>query len=153
MTRTLLLALVCAHQVMAGEPRERHLRGATEAMTRPPVSIGSPSCRSGADGADSSSVSSRAGWWKRHLADTALHVGWASADMLSSRGMYELNPVLGRGPFGTRQVAISASIVGGIELTKWVLARRYPRSRVVRAMSLVPAALRGGVAARNWRVR
>jgi hypothetical protein len=94
-----------------------------------------------------------AGWWKRHLADTALHVGAASADMLSSRGMYELNPVLGRGPFGTRQVAISASIVGGIELTKWVLARRYPRSRVVRAMSLVPAALRGGVAARNWRVR
>lgn len=96
-----------------------------------------------------------AGWWKRHLADTALHLAATSADAASSWGRYELNPVLrsADGRFGAKGVAIKGAFALGVELVKWRLAKRYPRERWVRALSLVPAAAFGTVAARNWRLR
>lgn len=96
-----------------------------------------------------------AGWWKRHLADTALHLAATSADAASSWGRVELNPVLrsADGRFGAKGAAIKGTFALGVELVKWRLAKRHPRERWVRALSLGPAAAFGGVAARNWRAR
>lgn len=95
-----------------------------------------------------------AGWWKRHL-DTALHLGATSADAASSWGRVELNPVLrsSDGRFGARGLAIKGTFAIGVEIIKWRLAKRHPRERWVRALSLVPAAAFGTVSARNWRLR
>lgn len=96
-----------------------------------------------------------AGWWKRHLADTALHLAATSADAASSWGRVELNPVLrsSDGRFGAKGVAIKGAFAVGVEIIKWRFARRHPRERWVRALSLGPAVAFGGVAVRNWRVR
>lgn len=96
-----------------------------------------------------------AGWWKRHLADTAMHLGATSADIATSRGLPELNPLLrdSRGHFGARGIVIKLAIFGGIEAAKWTVARRYPRERWVRSLSLMPAAMYAGAALHNARVR
>lgn len=96
-----------------------------------------------------------AGWWKRHLADTAAHATGTALDAASSWGQREANPILrsADGRFGVQGAVTKGLIFAGSEFAKWKLARRYPRSKLVRAISLVPAAAFGGVAARNWRVR
>ncbi len=47
-------------------------------------------------------------------------------DIYSSRGGYELNPILGRGQFGTRQVATKSIIIAAPVLLEWLVLRRYP---------------------------
>lgn len=99
---------------------------------------------------------STAGWpWKVHLADTLIHGAATSLDAASSWGRMEANPILrsADGRFGAQGLSIKLGIFAGMELAKWKLARRYPRSKLVRAISLAPAAAFGGVAARNWRVQ
>lgn len=97
----------------------------------------------------------RPGWWKRHLGDTAIHLGATSLDAASSWGRIELNPLLrsADGRFGARGVGIKLAIFGGVEFAKWSLLRKGHRGRWVRSLSLGPAAAFGGVAARNWRAR
>ena len=73
-------------------------------------------------------------------------------DIHSSMGGYELNPVLGRGQFGKRQISIKAAIVGGWQLTQWLIVRRWPEAR--RAATWVnygAAGATGAVAIRNYR--
>ncbi len=48
-------------------------------------------------------------------------------DLLSSRGLYETNAALGRGPFGARQATISLGLTAVIVLAELPLARRWPR--------------------------
>lgn len=95
------------------------------------------------------------GWWRRHLGDTALHLGATSADAATSWGRVELNPLLrsADGRFGARGLGLKLGLFGAVELVKWRLAKRYPRERWVRVLSLGPAAAFGGVAVRNWSVR
>lgn len=95
------------------------------------------------------------GWWQRHLGDTAIHLGATSADAATSWGRVELHPMLrsADGRFGARGLALKFGIFGAVELAKWRLAKRYPRERWVRVLSLGPAAAFGGVAVRNWSVR
>lgn len=56
-------------------------------------------------------------------------VGWiaeaSAADIASSWNRYELNPVLGRGRFGQRQVEIKVGLVGAIILTQWLTSRHH----------------------------
>lgn len=97
----------------------------------------------------------RAGWWQRHLADTIAHGAATTADIASSRGLVEVNPILrdSRGQLGARGISIKLGIFAAVELAKWRIARRHPQDRWVRALSLAPAALYVGAASHNWRIR
>lgn len=75
-------------------------------------------------------------------------------DAASSRGAYELNPLLGRGPFGSRQVMTKGAIVGSLILSEWLVMRKRPETR--RAWAYTNYAIAGattGIAVRNWRIR
>jgi len=91
--------------------------------------------------------------WKRAWRTSAATVAASFAvDAASSRGRYELNPVVGRGPFGARQVAVGAAITGGALAAQWLVLRRHPEMRRAFVVSNAAAAGAHGVAAwRNWR--
>lgn len=97
----------------------------------------------------------RPGWWKRHLGDTAIHGAATTADILSSRGLVELNPLLrdSRDQLGARGIAIKYGAFVAIESAKWALLRRGHRGAWVRALSLGPAGVYGAAAAHNWRIK
>ena len=59
----------------------------------------------------------------------AFLVGAQAMDAVSSRGLVELNPVLGRGQFGTRQVAVKSGIASAMILTELLFVRRHPETR------------------------
>ncbi len=61
------------------------------------------------------------------LASDAVLIATDIGDLLSSRGLYETNAVLGRGPFGARQATISLGLTAVIVLAELPLARRWPR--------------------------
>jgi hypothetical protein len=75
------------------------------------------------------------------------------ADALSSRGQYELNPILGRGKFGRRQAVVKFSLTtGGMLSSEWA-ARKSRRARI--AVTVLNFGLAGGlafVASRNARM-
>ena len=50
-------------------------------------------------------------------------------DALSSRNRDELNPILGRSPFGARQETIKASALGAVLLAEWLIVRHHPEWR------------------------
>ncbi len=82
-------------------------------------------------------------------------VAGASADVASSYGRVELNPLL-RGPdgrFGARGVVLRSGIVTGAILTSWAVLRRCPRSKAPVVMNFAVGAGLGGVSVRNWRTR
>ncbi len=49
----------------------------------------------------------------------------STLDMVSSRGGYELNPILGRGEFGTRQVATKSILIAAPVLLEWLVLRNH----------------------------
>lgn len=57
-----------------------------------------------------------------------------------------------RGEFGPRGLSIKLAIFGGVEAAKWLALRNPERrnSKLVRAMSLVPAGVFVGAAGSNW---
>lgn len=76
------------------------------------------------------------------------------ADAASSRGLYELNPVLGRGHFGARQLAIKSALVGGsIAFQRWSIARHPGRRRAFTILNFASSAGFAAIATRNWRGR
>lgn len=75
-----------------------------------------------------------------------------AADIHSSQGLYEMNPVLGRGPFGGRQAAVKVSITGGLIAAEYFAIRRWPSTeKVFRWVNWLGAAGTAGVAASNYR--
>lgn len=75
-----------------------------------------------------------------------------AVDIVSSRGRYELNPVLGRGTFGTRQAAMKASVYVGINALVWRAVRRDGKAcRVASYVNYGAAGLTFGVSIRNRR--
>lgn len=95
------------------------------------------------------------GWWQRHLGDTAIHGAATTADIISSRGLVELNPLLrdSRDQLGARGIAIKYGAFVAIESAKWALLCRGHRGAWVRALSLGPAGVYGAAAAHNWRIK
>lgn len=78
--------------------------------------------------------------------------GASAADIASSWGKWEANPVLGHGAFQGRQVAIKAGIIGGTLVFETILARKHPRyAKVFRWVNVGAAAGTGAVAIVNWR--
>ncbi len=65
---------------------------------------------------------------KPWIASAAFLASSQLTDTLSSRGLYEKNPILGRGPFGTRQETIKAGAIAAVLLTEWSL-RKHPALR------------------------
>ena len=59
----------------------------------------------------------------------AFFVGANAMDTMSSRGAIETNPVLGRGQFGGRQMAIKSGIAGGVILAERLIMRKHPETR------------------------
>jgi hypothetical protein len=87
--------------------------------------------------------------WKWSLAAVA---AGNTADVMTSVGRHELNPVLGVGQFGPRatgtKVGISAAVVG----LQYVLVRRRPEAaRKLAFVNFGLAAATGGAAAYNAR--
>lgn len=77
-----------------------------------------------------------------------------SLDAYSSYGRYEINPVLGRGTFGPRQLGIKLSGAAAVSAASWVLSRRSPRAcRWAARLNFVQAGAIGAVAARNFGTR
>ena len=88
--------------------------------------------------------------WKASLAAVA---GATVADIGSSVGMRELNPILGRGAFGPRQAGVCAGISGGLILAEWLLVHHHPeREQAVAVANFGMAAAHGAVAVRNYRL-
>ena len=82
----------------------------------------------------------------------AFFAGTQVMDAVSSRGSFESNPVLGRGQFGSSQVAIKAGIAGGVGLAEWLILRRHPETKRLWTWTNYGAgAVTAAVAVRNWR--
>jgi hypothetical protein len=91
---------------------------------------------------------------KLWVASALLLGGAAVADAITSRGQYELNPVLGRGQFGRRQVGIKIALTGGSIGAQAFGVRRWPwMRRVFVVANVATAGALAGVAARNERRR
>jgi len=77
-----------------------------------------------------------------------------AADVASSWGGYELNPVLGTGRFGPRQTAIKGALAGGGLAIQYAAVRKYPRyKRIATIVNIALAGVTMGVAVRNWRIQ
>lgn len=78
----------------------------------------------------------------------------AAADIASSRGLYELNPALGRGPFSARQEAIKISGIAALIGAEFLFVRRWPSMR--RGFTIANYVMGGatfGAAAHNWSIK
>lgn len=81
----------------------------------------------------------------------AFFAGAQAMDTASSWGKIETNPILGRGPFGARQVGLKMSMASGVVLVEWLMLRRHPGTRRAWTWAnIVAGGVTVGVSARNW---
>ena len=52
-----------------------------------------------------------------------------AADLASSRGLYETNPLLGRGKFGKKQALRASLATAGVLTLEWLLIHHNPKLR------------------------
>ena len=89
-------------------------------------------------------------YWSSVATLTAAHV----ADMHSSWGKYEANPLLrsADGRFGMKGVAVKSSIAAGNLTVQTLLLRKWPKARKAAAITnFVVAGVVIGIAVRNYR--
>ena len=85
-------------------------------------------------------------WW----GSVGMLAAATAADIYSSRGGYELNPILGRGQFGARQAGIKIGAVVGLATVQRLVLRRHPRAeRSFVVANVASGAATGLVAYRN----
>ena len=79
--------------------------------------------------------------------------GSQAADVASSWGGIEANPVLGAGRvFGPREAAIKCGVVAGAQFAWWYFTRRHPKARrILSYINFGTSAATTAVAVRNWR--
>lgn len=79
----------------------------------------------------------------------------AGADMNSSRGGLEANPILAQhGQFTGRSVGIDSAITGVVLGGEWLLLRRHPKSqRVVAVGNFIGTGVHLGAFVHNERIR
>jgi hypothetical protein len=81
----------------------------------------------------------------------AFFAGAQVMDAISSHGAIEQNPVLGRGQFGGRQIAIKAGIASGVILAERMILRRHPETRTFWTWTnYATGTAIAAVAVRNW---
>lgn len=85
----------------------------------------------------------------------AVAIGAQGADIASSWGGIEANPVLGRGQrYGWQATSIKLCVVGaGLLIQRYVLRRHPQHKRAAAIVNLGMAGATAGVAARNWGTR
>lgn len=94
-----------------------------------------------------------------YAASVAALAASQTADIASSVGRHEINPILGTGRFGARQAGVKLAIFGGSMLAQRLLLRGHEhaeierRRRALAKLNFAIAAGTGAVAARNWRNR
>lgn len=90
--------------------------------------------------------------WNRWHWSVIAFAAATSADLHSSRDLYELNPVLGRGSFGARQATVKVSLAAGLIGAEYLVIRRWPRTeRAWRWVNWIAAGTTTAVAVRNYR--
>ena len=81
----------------------------------------------------------------------AFFAGAQVMDTMSSRGAIETNPVLGRGQFGGRQMAIKSGIGAGVILAERMIMRKHPETRSFWTWAnYATGTAIAAVAVRNW---
>lgn len=89
-------------------------------------------------------------FWPSVVTSSAVHV----ADALSSRGGMELNPILGRGPFGWKQAGKKLGAVGGLVVAQALVVRANQRMcKPLVVFNITMAAGTGVVVGMNLRLR
>lgn len=97
--------------------------------------------------------------WKSRLyrVSQAIYIGANVADVGSSIGSWEANPLLRNsgGRFGSRGVAIKGGMLAGILATQWICHRKYGQRAELPfiATNLVHSAVMGVVIRNNMRIR
>lgn len=79
-------------------------------------------------------------------------LGSTAVDLASSKGLYETNPILGRGPFSAKQAVNASLIAAGVVLGEHFLIKKWPKSK--KALIWVNFGLSGehlGAAFHNFR--
>lgn len=75
-------------------------------------------------------------------------------DGVSSVGLRETNPILGRGSFGTRSIALKGAIIGGVVAFEYAVRRKAAfTAKPLAYTNFIMAGAVGGVAVRNFRMR
>ena len=75
-----------------------------------------------------------------------------TADVMTSMGRHELNPVLGVGPFGARATGVKIGIAAAAVGVQYLVLRRRPEAfRKAAYVNFALAGATGGVAAFNTR--
>lgn len=75
-------------------------------------------------------------------------------DGVSSVGLRETNPILGRGSFDLHSVALKGAILGGVIAFEYVAKRKAAfTSKPLTYTNFIMAGTVGGVAVRNFRMR
>jgi hypothetical protein len=86
-------------------------------------------------------------WW----ISVAFVAGSSAADIRTSWGRYELNPILGRGQFGARQAGIKIGLTTGLTLWQyWRIHKGKPEKPMVFG-NAIAAGVTAAVAAHNAR--
>lgn len=89
--------------------------------------------------------------WRSSLAALAVA---SVADIVSSYGQQELNPVLGQGRFQARQVGVKLSLTGGLVLVELLVRHRRPEtSRSWSYANYAASGVAGAASVRNWSQR
>lgn len=81
---------------------------------------------SGSFGGDARFTLKRSRWHKAWKVSAVVLGAVSIADGVSSNGLSERNPLLGRGEFGSRQVSIKAAIVAGALVGQWWAVKKKP---------------------------
>lgn len=75
-------------------------------------------------------------------------------DGVSSVGLRETNPMLGRGSFGLHAVALKGAIIGGVIAFEYAVRRKAAfTAKPLAYTNFIAAGALTGVAVRNWRLR
>jgi hypothetical protein len=97
--------------------------------------------------------------WKSRLfrASQAIYIGANAADIGSSMGSWEANPLLRSpgGRFGSRGVAIKGGMVAGILATQWFCHRKFGQRAELpfTATNLIHSTVMATVVRNNLRIR
>jgi tetrahydromethanopterin S-methyltransferase subunit F len=76
------------------------------------------------------------------------------ADVVSSRGLYERDPILGRGNFGAKQATLSIGLATATVLLEIPITRRWPKTkRIFAIVNFGEAGAHGFAATHNERLK
>lgn len=91
-------------------------------------------------------------FWKLSV---AVLVAANAADAVSSHGMIESNPILGRGVYSdARGALLKAGIVGSVILAEHLVIRRHSSAaKPLVIVNLAVAGATGAAAVHNWRLK